>query len=158
MSATALRLRLAVAITSSCRQEFPAATALAVAMVMPFVIRMDSSGEQVFSGTSLDWNTWRREGGGKKGQGCCRGNIRKQGGRGEAQCKWGQEKSRCEARTTVSISIEEKPAQSWQGRTETLPLKGQQLWGSPKALSKKPREWRDCGPSTTLKGRSETDV
>lgn len=59
MSATAFRLRLAVAITSSCRQEFPAATALAVARVMPFVIRIDSSGEDVFSGTSLDWNTWK---------------------------------------------------------------------------------------------------
>lgn len=54
MSATALRLRLAVAITSSCLHEFPAATALAVAMVIPLVIRMDSSGDDVFSGTSLD--------------------------------------------------------------------------------------------------------
>lgn len=54
MSATALRLRLAVAITSSCLHEFPAATALAVAMVIPFVIRIDSSGDDVFSGTSLD--------------------------------------------------------------------------------------------------------
>lgn len=59
MSDTAFRLRLAVAITSSCRQEFPAATALAVAMVMPLVILMDSSGDDVFSGTSFDWNTWK---------------------------------------------------------------------------------------------------
>ena len=61
MSDTAFRLRLAVAITSSCRQEFPAATALAVAMVMPLVILMDSSGDDVFSGTSFDWNTWKLE-------------------------------------------------------------------------------------------------
>lgn len=63
MSATALRLRFAVAITSSCLQEFPAATALAVAMVIPFVIRIDSSGDDVFSGTSFDWNTfkWKQE-------------------------------------------------------------------------------------------------
>lgn len=54
MSATALRLRFAVAITSSCLHEFPAATALAVAMVIPFVIRIDSSGDDVFSGTSFD--------------------------------------------------------------------------------------------------------
>lgn len=57
ISDTAFRLRLAVAITSSCLQEFPAATALAVAMVMPFVILIDSSGDDVFSGTSFDWNT-----------------------------------------------------------------------------------------------------
>lgn len=54
----ALRLRLAVAITSSCWAELPAATALAVAMVMPFVMRVNSSGEVDFSGMSLDWNTW----------------------------------------------------------------------------------------------------
>lgn len=48
-----------MAITSSCLHEFPAATALAVAMVMPFVILIDSSGDEVFSGTSLDWNTWK---------------------------------------------------------------------------------------------------
>lgn len=61
ISDTAFRLRLAVAITSSCRHEFPAATALAVAMVMPLVIRIDSSGDDVFSGTSFDWNTWKLE-------------------------------------------------------------------------------------------------
>lgn len=68
MSATALRLRLAVAITSSCRQEFPAATALAVAMVMPFVIRIDSSGDEDFSGTSFNWNTWMCKKGGRRGK------------------------------------------------------------------------------------------
>lgn len=57
ISEMALRLRLAVAITSSCWAELPAATALAVAMVMPFVIRVNSSGEVDFSGTSLDWKT-----------------------------------------------------------------------------------------------------
>lgn len=57
MSKMALRLRLAVEITSSCRAEFPAATALAVAVVMPLVMRMNSSGVVDFSGTSLDWNT-----------------------------------------------------------------------------------------------------
>lgn len=61
MSDTAFRLRLAVAITSSCLHEFPAATALAVAMVIPFVILIDSSGDEVFSGISLDWNTWKLE-------------------------------------------------------------------------------------------------
>lgn len=61
ISDTAFRLRLAVAITSSCLHEFPAATALAVAMVMPFVILIDSSGDDVFSGTSFDWNTWKLE-------------------------------------------------------------------------------------------------
>lgn len=50
-----------MAITSSCLHEFPAATALAVAMVMPFVILIDSSGDDVFSGTSFDWNTWKLE-------------------------------------------------------------------------------------------------
>lgn len=57
----ALRLRLAVAITSSCWAEFPAATALAVAMVMPFVMRMNSSGVVDLSGMSLDWNTWHED-------------------------------------------------------------------------------------------------
>lgn len=52
MSVMALRLRLAVAITSSCRQELPAATALAVAMVIPLVMRMNSSGAVVFGGGS----------------------------------------------------------------------------------------------------------
>lgn len=59
ISETAFLLRLAVAITSSCLHEFPAATALAVAMVMPFVILIDSSGDDVFSGMSFDWNTLR---------------------------------------------------------------------------------------------------
>lgn len=58
ISEMALRLRLAVAITSSCWAELPAATALAVAVVMPFVMRMNSSGVVVLSGVSLDWNTW----------------------------------------------------------------------------------------------------
>lgn len=57
ISETALRLRLAVAITSSCWAEFPAATALAVAVVMPLVIRMNSSGVVDFSGASLDWKS-----------------------------------------------------------------------------------------------------
>lgn len=57
ISETAFRLRLAVAMTSSCRHEFPAATAFAVAVVIPLVIRIDSSGEVVFSGTSLEWKT-----------------------------------------------------------------------------------------------------
>lgn len=61
MSETAFLLRLAVAITSSCLHEFPAATALAVAMVMPFVILIDSSGDDVFSGMSFDWNTLKSE-------------------------------------------------------------------------------------------------
>lgn len=61
ISETAFLLRLAVAITSSCLHEFPAATALAVAMVMPFVILIDSSGDDVFSGMSFDWNTLRSE-------------------------------------------------------------------------------------------------
>lgn len=52
MSVMALRLRLAVAIMSSCRHEFPAATAFAVAMVIPFVMRMNSSGVVVFGGGS----------------------------------------------------------------------------------------------------------
>lgn len=60
MSAMARRLRLAVAITSSCRQELPAATALAVAMVMPFVMRMKSSGVEVLAGGTWEQNTWRR--------------------------------------------------------------------------------------------------
>lgn len=57
MSAMALRLRLAVAMISSWRQEFPAATAFAVAMVIPLVIRMKSSGEVVFAGGSELQNT-----------------------------------------------------------------------------------------------------
>lgn len=61
ISEMALRLRLAVAITSSCWTEFPAATALAVAMVMPFVMRMNSSGVVDLYGTSLDWNIWHDE-------------------------------------------------------------------------------------------------
>lgn len=61
ISETAFLLRLAVAITSSCLHEFPAATALAVAMVMPFVILIDSSGDDVFSGMSFDWNTLKSE-------------------------------------------------------------------------------------------------
>lgn len=59
MSAMALRLRLAVAIMSSWRQEFPAATALAVASVMPLVMRMNSSGVVVFGGGSGLTNTWK---------------------------------------------------------------------------------------------------
>lgn len=58
MSATARLLRLAVAITSSWRQEFPAATALAVASVMPLVMRINSSGVAVFGGGSGLLNTW----------------------------------------------------------------------------------------------------
>lgn len=61
ISEMALRLRLAVAITSSCWAEFPAATALAVAVVMPLVIRVNSSGVVDFSGTSLDWKSWSDE-------------------------------------------------------------------------------------------------
>lgn len=61
ISETAFLLRLAVAITSSCLHEFPAATALAVAMVIPFVILIDSSGDDVFSGMSFDWNTSKSE-------------------------------------------------------------------------------------------------
>lgn len=57
MSDMALRLRLAVWMMSSCRAEFPAATALAVAMVMPFVMRMNSSGVVVLVGGSLDWKS-----------------------------------------------------------------------------------------------------
>ena len=58
ISEMALRLRLAVAMTCSCWAELPAATALAVAVVMPFVMRINSSGVVDFSGTSLDWNTF----------------------------------------------------------------------------------------------------
>lgn len=54
MSEMALRLRLAVWMMSSCLAEFPAATALAVAMVMPLVMRMNSSGVVVLVGASLD--------------------------------------------------------------------------------------------------------
>lgn len=58
ISAMALLLRLAVAMTSSWRQEFPAATAFAVAIVIPLVIRMNSSGVVVFAGGSKLLNTW----------------------------------------------------------------------------------------------------
>lgn len=54
MSDIALRLRLAVWMMSSWRAELPAATALAVAMVMPLVMRMNSSGVVVLLGASLD--------------------------------------------------------------------------------------------------------
>ncbi len=54
ISAMTLRLRFAVEMTSSCLAEFPAATALAVAVVMPFVMRMNSSGVVDFTGASLD--------------------------------------------------------------------------------------------------------
>lgn len=61
MSAMARRLRLAVAMTSSCRQELPAATALAVAMVIPLVIRMKSSGVEVLAGGSGEQKTcWEK--------------------------------------------------------------------------------------------------
>lgn len=63
MSEIALRLRLAVWMMSSCRAEFPAATALAVAIVMPLVMRMNSSGVFVLLGESLDWNSWGRQSG-----------------------------------------------------------------------------------------------
>lgn len=63
MSEIALRLRLAVWMMSSCLAEFPAATALAVAMVMPLVMRMNSSGVVVLLGASLDWNSWGRQSG-----------------------------------------------------------------------------------------------
>lgn len=59
MSAMALRLRLAVAMTSSWRQELPAATAFAVAMVMPFVMRIKSSGVEVLAGGTWEQNTCR---------------------------------------------------------------------------------------------------
>lgn len=57
ISETALRLKLAVAMTSSCLQEFPAATALAVAAVIPLVMRIDCSGVVFFSGISFEWKT-----------------------------------------------------------------------------------------------------
>lgn len=57
ISAMALLLRFAVAMTSSWRQEFPAATALAVARVMPLVMRMNSSGVAVLGGGSELLNT-----------------------------------------------------------------------------------------------------
>lgn len=61
MSAIARRLRLAVAMTSSCRQELPAATALAVAIVIPLVIRMKSSGVEVLAGGSGEQKTcWKK--------------------------------------------------------------------------------------------------
>lgn len=53
----ALLLRLAVAMMSSWRQEFPAATAFAVAIVIPLVMRMNSSGVVVFAGGSALLNT-----------------------------------------------------------------------------------------------------
>lgn len=52
ISAIARLLRLAVAMTSSWRHEFPAATAFAVAIVIPLVMRMNSSGVVVFAGGS----------------------------------------------------------------------------------------------------------
>lgn len=58
ISAMARRLRLAVAMMSSWRQELPAATALAVAMVMPLVVRMNSSGVVVLNGGSELQNTY----------------------------------------------------------------------------------------------------
>lgn len=61
MSEMALRLRLAVAMTSSCWPEFPAATDLAVATVMPLVMRMSSSGVANFSRVSLDWKTYTED-------------------------------------------------------------------------------------------------
>lgn len=57
MSAIARRLRLAVAMTSSWRQELPAATALAVAMVIPLVMRIKSSGVEVLAGGSGEQKT-----------------------------------------------------------------------------------------------------
>lgn len=57
MSAMARLLRLAVAMMSSWRQEFPAATAFAVAIVIPLVMRMNSSGVVVFGGGSELLNT-----------------------------------------------------------------------------------------------------
>ena len=57
MSEIALRLRLAVWIMSSYWAEVPAATALAVAVVMPLVMRINSSGVVVLLGASLDRNT-----------------------------------------------------------------------------------------------------
>lgn len=62
MSAMARRLRLAVAITSSCRHELPAATALAVAMVMPFVMRMKSSGVETLAGGTGEEKTCEERG------------------------------------------------------------------------------------------------
>lgn len=69
MSAMARRLRLAVAMTSSCRHELPAATALAVAIVMPFVIRMKSSGVETLAGGTGEEKTCEARGSGEAG-GC----------------------------------------------------------------------------------------
>lgn len=65
ISAIARRLRLAVAMTSSCRQELPAATALAVAIVMPFVMRMKSSGVETLAGGTGEEKTYEETGGGE---------------------------------------------------------------------------------------------
>jgi len=67
MSAMARRLRLAVAMTSSCRHELPAATALAVAIVMPFVIRMKSSGVETWAGGTGEEKTCKEKGGSEAG-------------------------------------------------------------------------------------------
>lgn len=61
MSEMALRLMFAVEITSSWRAELPAATALAVAVVIPLVMRMNSSGVVDLSGMSLDWKTCKHQ-------------------------------------------------------------------------------------------------
>jgi len=52
ISDMALRPTLAATITSSWRQLFPAATALAVASVIGFVTRTSSSAVALFRGTS----------------------------------------------------------------------------------------------------------
>lgn len=54
---------MAVAMTSSCRHELPAATALAVAIVMPFVIRMKSSGVETWAGGTGEEKTCKEKGG-----------------------------------------------------------------------------------------------
>ncbi len=51
------RPRLAAAMMSSCLQELPAATALAVATVMGLVCRISSSAEMIFSTWSVDTYT-----------------------------------------------------------------------------------------------------
>lgn len=67
MSAMARRLRLAVAMTSSWRHELPAATALAVAIVMPFVMRMKSSGVETLAGGTGEEKTCEARGSGERG-------------------------------------------------------------------------------------------
>lgn len=52
-------------MTSSCRHELPAATALAVAIVMPFVIRMKSSGVETLAGGTGEEKTCEARGGGE---------------------------------------------------------------------------------------------